>query len=208
MSDKKYTQTSTFLFPLLEIPKQLFRCDVTNSFNKRIMTTRFSNAFMWDEDLEFDFNHEPYIFIVLKPYRDYNFEEFYSTIISMATYVDEYEKDDFIVMVFKIPEKHLDQYNLLLEGKYSKLSPEIKGLILKNSFFKLNPNILPRILSRCPELRKSWEKALSSSENDPVILGDQEVWSIIDKNKEGLSSKMLKQLGVTQKLNPAKEFDN
>lgn len=114
MSDKKYTQTSTFLFPLLEIPKQLFRCDVTNSFNKRIMTTRFSNAFMWDEDLEFDFNHEPYIFIVLKPYRDYNFEEFYSTIISMATYVDEYEKDDFIVMVFKIPEKHLDQYNLLL----------------------------------------------------------------------------------------------
>ena len=57
MSDKKYTQTSTFLFPLLEIPKQLFRCDVTNNFNKRIMTTRFSNAFMWDEDLEFDFNH-------------------------------------------------------------------------------------------------------------------------------------------------------
>ena len=37
MSDKKYTQTSTFLFPLLEIPKQLFRCDVTNNFNKKSM---------------------------------------------------------------------------------------------------------------------------------------------------------------------------
>ena len=212
MSYVKYTQTSTFLFPLVDIPKQLFTCDVKSSFGRLIMTTRFLNAYMWDEDLEFEFNHGPYIFVVIKPYRDSNFEEFYSTIISMPSYVDEYEKGSYLVMIFKILEENMEYYNLILKGKYSELPAEAKKMILKNNYFRLAPNLVPRILNKNPELRKSWEKALSNYHEDPrlnsvVHLGDQEVWSIIIYEEEGINEEKLKRLGKTQKLTPSKEFD-
>lgn len=212
MSYVKYTQTSTFLFPLVDIPKQLFTCDVKSSFGRLIMTTRFLNAYMWDEDLEFEFNHGPYIFVVIKPYRDSNFEEFYSTIISMPSYVDEYEKGNYLVMIFKILEENMEYYNLILKGKYSELPAEAKKMILKNNYFRLAPNLVPRILNKNPELRKSWEKALSNYHEDPrlnsvVDLGDQEVWSIIIYEEEGISEKKLKNLDKKAKLTPNKEFD-
>ena len=155
----------------------------------------------------------PYIFVVIKPYRDSNFEEFYSTIISMPAYVDEYEKEGYIVMIFKILEENMEYYNLILEGKYSKLPAEAKKIILKNNYFKLEPSLIPRILNKNAELKKSWEKALSNYHENPrldstVYLGDQEVWSIIVYENEGLSNKKLKKLGKTKALKPEKEFDN
>tara|TARA_R110000737_G_scaffold72816_1_gene101345 strand:+ start:12188 stop:12832 length:645 start_codon:yes stop_codon:yes gene_type:complete len=213
MSYVKYSQTSTFLFPLIDVPKQLFNCDVKSSFGRLIMTTRFLNSYMWDENLEFEFNYGPYIFVVIKPYRDSNFEEFYSTIISMPSYVDEYEKEEHIVMIFKILEENMEYYNLILDGKYSKLPAEAKKIILKNNYFKLEPSLIPRILNKNADLRKSWEKALSNYHENPrldstVYLGDQEVWSIILRENEGLTSKKLKELGKTKKLSPEEEFDN
>ena len=49
----------------------------------------------------------------------------------MPSYVDEYEKDGYIVMIFKILEENMNYYNLILEGKYSKLPAEAKKIILK-----------------------------------------------------------------------------
>lgn len=177
------------------------------------MTTRFLNAFMWDKNLEFEFNYEPYVFVVIKPYRDSNFEEFHSTITSMPTYIDEYEKGEYTVMIFKVPDENMEYYNIIMDGKYSQLPAEGKAIILKNNYFKMDPNLLPRILNRCSDLKRSWEKALSAPHKDPrldstVILGEQEVWSKINKEKEGISDNILKNLGKTPQLTPAKEFDN
>ena len=213
MSYMPYTQTSTFLFPLLDVPKSLFRCDVKTSTNRLIMTTRFINAYMWDEDLEFEFNYENYLFVVIKPYRDSNFEAFHSTVRAMPTYIDEYEKAGYIVMIFEVPEKNMEHYDLLLKGKYSELPMEAKSLILKNNYFKMNPNILPKIFNKCSSMKSSWEKALSNSHENPrldstVDLGDQEVWGIIVKEKEGLNEQKLINLGKTPQLSPEKEFDN
>ena len=85
-------------------------------------------------------------------------------------------------------------------------------MILKNNYFRLAPNLVPRILNKNPELRKSWEKALSNYHEDPrlnsvVDLGDQEVWSIIIYEEEGISEKKLKNLDKKAKLTPNKEFD-
>ncbi len=72
---------------------------------------------------------------------------------------------------------------------------------------------MPRILNKNTDLRKSWEKALSSYHENPrldstVYLGDQEVWSIILRENEGLTSKKLKELSKTKVLSPEEEFDN
>lgn len=213
MSYMKYTQTATFLFPLVNVPKQLFRCDVQSNFKRRIMTTRFLNAYMWDKDLEFEQNYGPYVFVVVKPYRDSNYEQFHSTITALSTYVDEYWKGDYIVMIFKVPEENMEHYRTIREGRYSELTAEGKTLVLKNNYFKMDPNLLPRILNKCAELKASWERAISAPHPDSrydstVLLGDAEVWSRIDKEKEGLSDEILKNLGNTPKLTPAKEFDN
>ena len=192
MSYVRYTKTATFLFPLVEVPKVTFECEVRNSFDNLIMTTRFLNAYMWDEDLEFEFNHEPYIFVVVKPYRDVNFEEFHSTIISMDNYVDEYEKEEFIVMIFKIPEKHLEHYDIILAGNYSKLPSEAKTTILKNNYFSGSNKTIVKIFNKHPGLKKTWEEALSAPHPNPrfdstIHLGDQELWGLIMREVEGLS---------------------
>jgi hypothetical protein len=168
---------------------------------------------MWDEDLEFEFNYEPYVFVAVKPYRDSNFERFISTITAMPTYVDEYEKGEYIIMIFRVPDKNIGFYEMILDGKYSELPPEGKAVVLRNNFFSLDPNILPCILNKDTGLKRSWENAMSAPHPDPRIdstvrLGDAEVWSKILKENEGLSDEKLRNLGKTPKLTPAKEFDN
>lgn len=211
MSYVKYTKTATFLFPLVEVPKVIFDCEVRNNFDKLIMASRFLNAYMWDKDLEFEFNHEPYVFVVVKPFRDVNFEEFHSTIISMENYVDEYEKDNFIVMIFKIPENNLDYYNIVMQGKYSQIPSKGKAKVLKNSYFSGKIKTVVQILNKGAGLKKSWEDALSAPHPDPridssVCLGDQELWSKILYENEGLSTEELQSISKSSKIIPQEEF--
>lgn len=204
MNYVKYTKTSTFLFPLLEIPKALFHCNIKNNFGQTIMSTRFLNSYLYDVDLNhLEYNNGPFIYIVIKPYQDREFETFYSTILSFSNYVDEYEKEGFIIMIFKIPETNLEDYQKVIDGGYSTLSKEAKTLVMQNSFFSGKPYIIPLIFNKSENLKESWEKKLS---NDGIIngkyvgvdsmvsLGDQEVWSILVKEKESLTREILKEL--------------
>ena len=205
MSYVKFTKTSSFLFPLLEIPKTLFNCNVSSTFKNTIMTNRFLNSYLIDKDLNCDFNKDPFLFIVIKPYRDKDFQSFFDTLVSLDNYVDDYEKEDFITLIFEVKEKKIPDYNLIIEGKYSKISKESKKLILNNSFFR-RPEVLPLILSKSTELKKTWEARLSSPKHI-VDLKDQEVWGILNKEEESFSCETLRELKKTKlKLTPNQEF--
>ena len=216
MSYVKYTKTSTFLFPLLEIPKALFACHIKNSFDQVIMTTRFLNSYLYDVDLEhLEYNEGPYVYLVIKSYQDVEFDTFYSTILSFKNYIDEYEKGGYIIMIFKIPDKNLDDYNKVKEGLYSILSKEAKTLIMQNAFFSGKHYIIPLILNKSENLKESWEKKLS---NDGIVngrfvgmssmadLADQEVWPIIITTKESLTKEILIELKQS-KLLSVKEIE-
>jgi len=210
MSYVKYTKTSTFLFPLLEIPKELFKCEVKNNFQKLIMTTRFLNSYMQDSEIT-KYNDEPYVFIVIKPYQDVDFDTFYSTILSFPNYVDEYEKEGYIIMIFKIPDNNLPDYELLLKGKYSLISKEAKTLILKNNFFSHAVHLLPLILKKCSSIKESIEINLSISVGEChsiANLYDQEVWGIITIEKETLTDDILKIISKDNKLVPSKGVED
>lgn len=202
----KYTKTSTFLFPLLEIPKALFHCNVKNNFGKLLMTTRFLNSYLLDLDLaNEEYNNGPYVFVVIKPYQDTDFDIFYNTILSFENYVDEYEKSDYIIMIFRVPDRFLDDYNLILEGKYSEISKEARTIIMGNCFFSSKPKFIPMILSKSVALKKSWEDRLSHiSEipvcHSPVDLGEQEVWGIINKDKETFTKDKLLEITKNYKM--------
>ena len=215
MSYVKYTKTTTFLFPLLEVPKDLFRCNIKNSFDQVIFTTRFLNCYLQDIDLDnSEYNNGPYIYLIVKAYQDVDFETFYSTILSFSNYIDEYEKDNYIIMVFKVPDENLDDFNKLLQGKYSEVSQKAKTLIMQNNFFSGKPYVIPLILNKAKNLKDSWEKRLS---NDGIINGvdtgirsmadlrDQQVWPIIDLEKESLTNKTL--IKLSTRINIEEEFN-
>lgn len=194
----KYTKTSTFLFPLLCIPKGLFHCNVKNSFGKLLMTTRFLNSYLIDSDLaNEEYNEGPYVFLIIKPYQDTDFDAFYNTILSYENYVDEYERLGYVIMVFRIPDKLLEDYNKIMNGKYSEISKEARQLIMGNCFFSSKPKFIPMILSKSVALKTSWEERLSFIGPDidsPADLGDQEVWGIITKDKETFNKAKLQEI--------------
>jgi hypothetical protein len=190
----KYTKTSTFLFPLLDIPKEIFSCDI-RKYGKTIMSTRFWNSFIVNDHLKNDsYNEGPYLFLVIKGYQDVNFEAFYTTLTGMLQYIDDYEYNGYFIMIFEIPEDFLEDYDLILKGKYSEISAKGKSNILSKNFFSGKPKAIPMILMKSDALKNSWEKNLSffgPDINSPADLGDQEVWSRIIPENETLTSDML-----------------
>jgi len=201
----KYNKTATFLFPLLEIPKELFTCNVKNSLGKSIITGRFINAYLEDADIK-DYK-ENHLFLLINNYQDSKFENFYSTMTAFPNYVDDYEKHGHLIIIYKIPEEFLIDYKLLLNGSYSKISAKAKKLILANHFFCGKAFTLPLILNKSIALKDSWEERLST-ENSPVNLYDQEVWPILEKNMEILNFNIIKDLNTkNNKLKYMGEFE-
>ena len=205
MSLVKYTKTSTFLFPLLEIPKALFTCNVKTILGKQMFTLRFINSYLFDENVAL--YRENCIFLLIKNYRDVDFETFYSTMRAFPNYRDSYEKNNYLIMVYSVSEEMLPDYTLILNGKYSEISAAAKKLILSNHFFSGKAFTLPLILNKSESLKDSWEDRLSSP-TAPAYLYDQEVWPIIDRDVEKLDNNMLKEFAYTDsKLEPSGEFN-
>jgi len=183
MSVLKYTKTSTFLFPLLNIPKEFFKCEVKNSFGTILFHSRFINAYLYNNDVVTD----TCIHLLIRSYQDPGFHNFYKTITSLENYVDDYEKDGFLIVIIGVPEENINDFYLILKGQYSKISKEARTKIFKNSFFSGNISVLPMIFSKALALKEMWEKELSTPEIGFIAdLGDQEVWSILDEKKETL----------------------
>jgi hypothetical protein len=181
----KYTKTATFLFPLLEIPKSIFMCNVKNNFGKTMFKTRFVNAYLGDCKIN-DYK-EGFVFLLLKGFQDPDFDCFYDTMTAFENYVDDYEFGINIVMIYSIPDKYSVDYSLILKGQYSKVSAAAKKRILQNSFFSGKPTTIPLILNKADVLRKGWEKRLGTS------LESQEVWSIIVPDEEQICNNILEE---------------
>jgi len=152
------------------------------------------------------FNDKGYVFVVCRNYRDIDFDRFYSTVQAFPNYIDDYDNKDYIVFVFSINEDFKEDYNLILEGRYSKLSLAAKKLILSNNYFSDKALVLPLILNKAVVLKDHWEKRLSNPWSI-AVLGEQEVWPIINTNKEVLDKEVANLLVLKKSLHPSGEFE-
>jgi len=207
MTEIKFTKTATFIFPLLQIPKNLFEVSVLDKYGRNIYSNRFINAYLEDQNVTSfqDDVENNYIFLLLKNYQDVNFSTFYSTITAFPNYVDDYDIKDCLVMVFRIPEETKEDYDLLINGKYSEISTESKKLILGNNFYSGKAFTLPLILNKSSALKESWEDKLSfigPHIYSPADLGDQEVWPIINREKEVLTKEIIDSFIIKKDLQP------
>lgn len=187
----KFTKTATFIFPLLGIQKNLFYCNIKSLGGYTKHTLRFINAYLSNPDVP-NYNYKDYVSIVVKNYRDVDFDAFYNTMISYPNYIDDYEVANCLVLVYKVPDEFVADYQCIMTGKYSEVSVEGKRLILANNFYSGKPMTLPLILHKAESLRVSWEEKLGCS------LGDQEVWPIINLENEVLCKYELKSLSSTR----------
>jgi hypothetical protein len=142
---------------------------------------------------------ENHIFILILNYQDKDFSTFYSTIKAFPNYVDDYERQDYLVVIFSVADEFLQDFGLLLQGAYSRISSDAKKSILSNNFYHGKPFTLPLILNKADVLKESWEDRLTLINehiNSPANLYDQEVWPVLDLDKETLTDEVFKVLTV------------
>jgi DNA-binding Lrp family transcriptional regulator len=205
MTKNKFTKTATFLFPLLNIPKSLFDCNILDPWGRIKFRSRFLNAYLKDSNIT-KYNDKGYIFLLVRDYRDVEFDKFYSTIQSFPNYIDDYEVRGCIILVFSVPSDFIPDYNLIIKGLYSEVSAEAKKLILGNSYFSGKIYTLPLIMNKAKVLKDSWEERLSNP-GSIADLKDQEVWPIISCEREILDSSIASEYSTNSKhFQPSGEF--
>jgi hypothetical protein len=197
MSDVKFTKTATFLFPLLGIPKALFKCNILDSWGRLKFDERFLNAYLKNDCIE-KYKDKDYVFVVLRNYQDVEFDKFCKTLQAFPNYVDEYDVQDCLIVVFSVPEENQEDFNLIKQGLYSQVSKKGRDLILANNYFTGKIYTLPLILTKAKVLKEMWEKRLTEK-HSPANLNNQEVWSIISEEKETLTEEVISTL--TKKKN-------
>lgn len=114
-----YNKSTIFLYPLLNVNK---------SFISKNMMSLVNIYYHCEEDLEYDNNYKDRIYCVFKkegfdPVKAaniYNTEQFIGLI----------ERDEYLIFVFKVPEEHIQDYELFKKGMFSKFSPSYKAKII------------------------------------------------------------------------------
>ena len=206
MSELKFTKTATFLFPLLDIPKKLFDCNIKDVFGRTKITNRFINAFSRNKCIDkYNEVDKDYVFILVKTYQDVDFDRFYTTLQAFPNYVDDYDSKGCCIFVFEVSEKRQKDFDLIKNGKYSEVSADAKKAILMNNFFSGKPFTLPLVLNKAEALKNSWEDRLGTP-GSLAELKDQEVWPIIESENEELNDSVMSQITTKKELSPSGEF--
>lgn len=177
MDVRQYNTCTRLLFPICEIPKEIFYFSKSDiRFVGDTFSSRYINSYFYDEEV--DVYDEGHIFVAHRNYMDPTFDDFESKIQSLDNYVDSYDicHGKVGVKIFRVPEDMIEDYNLIIDGKYSQISKEAIQRIGYNSID--DKELTGSIIIKSEELKSQWEKALST-DSCPVVLGDQEVWPIV-----------------------------
>ena len=113
----KYTYSTLFLFPLLELPSELF--SITKYVNSNYISTRFINAYMGHEGMNIP---EDCLCITYFNFGDVRERAFQDTLESLPGFKFNYDIVGTAVgvSVFEIPPKHRLAYSYFKKGMYSK----------------------------------------------------------------------------------------
>ena len=110
-----------------------------------------------------------------------------ATIKHNPYFLDSFSTDKLDYYVFDIPSEYENDFNLILEGKYSKIDNDLKTIILKNtltpSYYRHKPTRqttkIYGILYKTDVFRHYLEKKLNA-DIDP----DNELWEMFDIDEE------------------------
>lgn len=138
--------TKIFLLPTLEIP------------GKALTENDFIESYSYESNEEKQYENS--IYLVFKPRDLAKFEEFLNGENDRThLLIDDYDYDEFVVVVYKLPAKWNKDYDLIRQGKYSKVSDAFKELFpkkIKNTEGEVD-SLQYRIFYKTEDLRKFWQ---------------------------------------------------
>jgi hypothetical protein len=158
----KTTKTTDFLLPLLGKSKTWY-------------APLLINAYLSDTGINNKYPNS--ISILIQFSGNAKFDVINNTLRDMDTFIDSYDILDgkFTMFIVGLPERFIEDYSLMLKGKYSKISKEAKDLLLIGRGSK---SPMPYILRKDSKLRAHWESELGTN------LGDLDVWSVFEIRDE------------------------
>lgn len=161
---RKISATNLFITPLLNLGRP------------NLIKLGFVDAFMKDELREIEYERS--VYLLFKPI---NIEEFNlfteEQRESNAPIIDEYDYGKWTILVYKLPKKFEDDYEKILQGKFSHVSEEYKKAIPKwyrigeNGAYVDKMNIQHMAFEKSDELKKYWKDEL-----DLTITNSDEHW--------------------------------
>jgi len=161
------TKTSIFILPMLSGNRNLFLYD-----------SHLINAFIGVEDIK------DHLVLLYRWSEDPLFAKFDLALRKFPTFLKKFDPSpNHSVYIFEIPEKHIKDFILFKEGKYSKLTDDYKLKIL--DFHNMSADsALAKILFKSHERKEELEKKL-----DAELPEDSELLSIINLEHEILNLK-------------------
>lgn len=161
MTTAYLTKASMFIMPMMTGNRRLYMFD-----------SLFVNCFIGVGE------HEHKIALLYRFSGDTTFLRFEQALAKFPGFVETFDPSPhFVMFVFNIPDKQMDNYIHFLNGAYSKFSPEYKEAVLK--FHDFGPEgELGQIMFKSAKRREKLEKQL-----DVFIDEDAELYSIPDENE-------------------------
>lgn len=194
-SNIKYNISTKFLLPILKLPNS-----VLDNFFPHF---RFINTFISCNVLNYPYE---VLYILLNPKElDLDFYNFEKIIQDNENYIETFDIGyNLVLFVFRIPKEFKRDYNLFLNGEYSKTSKSYQKLFPKENyikdstgrkvrdrsgFFIKEPSSFHHIFNKTDFLKRRWCEKLGYDEDDPIF-EDIELYDTQDPIKETFVSKI------------------
>ncbi len=177
------TITSVFILPTLKIPPG------------QLTDLGFINAYYWDELCVNTF--ENCIYLLFRPEKTAKFCHFIEEEKKRTDLLTDYydHENSFTVLVYRLPEGYSEDYNLIIQSRYSKTSKEFQNLfrdkitIVKNGIKEEVLSLQYQVFNRTDDLMQFWART-----NNIVINDDTELWYCFDNSSETLTRQKLSQM--------------
>lgn len=187
MKKKMYQKTITtiFIIQILEIDKE------------DLHKNNFINAYIKSNDSDL-YEKEDVVYLVFKPENEFLFEAFVEKEKTRTKeIIDDYDSDEFIVLVYTINERFKKDIDIIKQSKYSFTSKEFQSMFpeeiinFKNtSSTEILPSIQHMIFRRDKSLLEFWEKEIGTKILSSCNL---EAWRAFEIEKETLNIKQVKE---------------
>ena len=168
------TITTIFIVPTLKIDRE------------HLFNNKFINGFIADVDKD-DYFEEDVVFLLFKPSNMEEFNNFLSSEYeNNQLLIDDYDyESNYIVLVYQLDPELKDDFELIKQGKYSKVSSKFRNIFPKKLINFKDPekkktiSIQHLVFNKNKILLDFWEQEFNTDLGD-----DAELWPEFNLKKE------------------------
>jgi hypothetical protein len=148
----------------------------------------FINGYEFDQGQDVPYPNA--VYLLFKPKNLHAFREFLDDEYERTTnIIDDYDYGrGFVVVVYKLDKRYLNDFKLVRQGRYSQTSKKFQGEFAKTVKIMRSGSLVEeislqyRIFNKTPDMVDFWEEKLGCR-----LPSNQEVWQAYESEKEILT---------------------